>query len=76
MRTLTKVSNEYLNLEGVARAWSDWGAVYGDDGCSREILISENQRKCFLDTYEGKNSYFVTSSMSAQLSKEDRAATK
>jgi len=48
MRTLTKAAYYDLSLEGVARACSDWGAVDGDDGCSRAILNRENQRKIYI----------------------------
>jgi len=75
MRTLTKAADYDLSLEGVARACSDWGAVDGDDGCLRAILCRENQKKNvkLIRNIWWIKSYFAASSMSAQLSKKDRA---
>ena len=74
MRTLTKAANYDLSWEGVARACSDWGAVDGDNGCSRAILNKETKENVILKrNIWWIKSYFAMSSMSAQLSKEDRA---
>ena len=48
MRTLTKAANYDLSWEGVARACSDWGAVDGDNGCSRAILNKETKENVIL----------------------------